>query len=101
MPANPVILINVLTVEPGKQDELIALLKQNIETVVSTLEGWKRSRLIAAEDGNSVFIYSEWETPAAIAAMRADLRMKDYFPQIRALASFDSSLGAEVFRQSR
>ena len=35
-----VILINLLKVKPGKQDALIALLKQNTDTVVLTLHGW-------------------------------------------------------------
>jgi hypothetical protein len=42
-----VILIN-LKVKPGKQDALIALLKQTTDTVVRTLHGWKTTRLIAA-----------------------------------------------------
>lgn len=72
MTTEPVTLVNLLKVEPGKQAQLIALLKRNIETVISTLGGWHTSRLIAAKDGASVIIYSEWETPAAIEAMRAD-----------------------------
>ena len=44
-----VILINLLKVNPGKQDALIALLKQNTDRVVRTLHGWKATRLIAAD----------------------------------------------------
>ena len=91
-----VTLINLLKVEPGKQDTLIALLKQNIDTVIRTLHGWKATRLIAAKDGTSVVIYSEWETPAAVAAMRNDPRMKAYFPKISELASLDSMVGSVV-----
>ena len=97
----PVVLVNVLKVEPGRQDALISLLKRNIETVVRTLGGWRASRLIAAGDGAGVIIYSEWETPAAVEAMRNDPRMKAYFPQIRELASFDSILGETVFDENR
>jgi quinol monooxygenase YgiN len=96
-----VILINLLKVEPGKQDALIALLKQNTETVIRTLHGWKTTRLIAAKDGASVVIYSEWETQADVEAMRNDPRMKAYFPKIIELASFDSIQGAAVFGASR
>jgi len=53
-------------------------LKQNTDTVVRTLHGWKATRLIAAKDGAGVVIYSEWETPAAVEAMRSDPRMKAY-----------------------
>jgi quinol monooxygenase YgiN len=97
-----VILINILKVKPGKQqDALLALLKQNIDTVIRTLNGWKATRLIAAKDGSGVAIYSEWETPAAIEAMRSDPRMQAYFPKISELASLDSITGSPVLSESR
>lgn len=96
MPDAPVTLINLLKVEPAKQDALIALLKENIETVIRTLHGWKATRLIAATDGTGVVIHSEWETPAAIEAMRNDPRMQAYFPRIAELASLESLLGSVV-----
>lgn len=101
MSDQPVVLINLLKVEPAKQEALIALLKQNTDTVITTLAGWKSTRLIAAADGASVIIYSEWETPAAAEAMRNDPRMQAYFPEILALASVDSIVGAVVSSTSR
>jgi quinol monooxygenase YgiN len=92
----PVTLINLLKVEPEKQAALIALLRQNIDAVISTLQGWKGTQLIAASDGSSVVIHSEWASPAAVDAMRSDPRMTACFPKIRALASFDSLLGRSV-----
>jgi quinol monooxygenase YgiN len=100
MPSKPVVLINVLKVESKRQEALIALLKQNIDTVVRTLDGWKTSRLIAAADGATVVIYSVWETPAAFEAMRNDPRMKACFPKILELASVDSIVGATVLSES-
>ena len=96
----PVILINLLKVEPANQAALIALLKQNTETVIRTLPGWKTTRLIAAKDGAAVVIYSEWETSAAVEAMRGDPRMQAYFPKISALASLDSVTGSAVFSET-
>jgi quinol monooxygenase YgiN len=96
-----VILINLLKVKPGKQDELVALLKQNTDTVIRTLRGWKTTRLIAAKDGAGVAIYSEWETPEAVEAMRSDPRMKAYFPKIMELASLDSIVGTAVLSETR
>ncbi|KSV64162.1 hypothetical protein N185_07490 [Sinorhizobium sp. GW3] len=96
MTTAPVTLVNVLKLEPGKQEQLIAPLKRNIDTVIRTLGGWRTSRLIAARDGTSVIIYSEWETPAAVEAVRADVRMKAYFPQILELASLESVIGEVV-----
>src|SRR5882757_8277203 len=96
-----VILINLLKAKPGKQDALIALLKQNTDTVIRTLSGWKTTRLIAAKDGAGVVIYSEWGTPAAVEAMRSDPRMKAYFPKIIELASLDSIVGSAVLSETR
>jgi quinol monooxygenase YgiN len=96
-----VILINLLKAKPGKQDALIALLRRNIETVVRTLDGWKTTRLIAAEDDAGVVIYSEWETPTAVEGMRSDPRMKAYFPKLIELASLDSMVGSAVLSESR
>ncbi|MGY5811156.1 putative quinol monooxygenase [Rhizobium sp. LEGMi198b] len=96
-----VTLINLLKVKPGQQEALIALLKQNIDTVIRTLHGWKTTRLIAAKDGASVVIYSEWETSAAIEAMRGDPRMQAYFPKIAELASLDSMVGSAVLNETR
>jgi len=99
MSNQPVILINVLKVNPAKQDALVALLKQNTATVIRTLHGWKTTRLIAAKDGASVVIYSEWETPADVEAMRSDPRMQACFPKIAALASLESTVGSAIFSQ--
>jgi quinol monooxygenase YgiN len=96
-----VILINLLKVKPGKQEALIALLQQNTDNVIRTLPGWKTTRLIAAKDGAGVVIYSEWETPAAIEAMRGDPRMKAYVPRVLELASLDSIVGSAVFSETR
>ncbi len=96
-----VILINLLKVEPEKRDALIALLKQNTDTVIRTLPGWKTTRLIAARDGAGVVIYSEWESAAAVEAMRSDPRMRAYFPKLSELASLDSIVGSLVLNEPR
>lgn len=96
-----VTLINLLKVKPENQDALLALLKQNTDTVIRTLQGWKATQLIAAKDGASVVIYSEWETPAAVEAMRNDPRMKAYLPRIVELASLESVVGSTVFSERR
>ncbi len=98
MSDEPVVLINVLKVEPENQEALIVLLRQNIDTVVSSLQGWRSSQLIAAADGSSVVIYSEWETPAAVEAMRSDPGMMAYFPKFSELASVESIPGRSVLR---
>lgn len=101
MTTPPTTLINLMKVQPDDQPALIKLLEQNIEEVVSTLGGWRGTRLIAAQDGAAVIIHSEWDTPAAIEAMRNDPRMQAYFPRILDLASVESTMGELVFSASR
>jgi heme-degrading monooxygenase HmoA len=96
MADEPITLINVLKVKPGRQDALLALLKQNTDTVVRTLPGWRTTRLTAAKDGAAVVIHSEWETEADVEAMRSDPRMKAYLSQMTELASLDSIVGSVV-----
>jgi quinol monooxygenase YgiN len=101
MPDESVILVNMLKANPGKQDALVALLRQNTETVIRTLPGWKTTRLIVAQDGSRVVIYSEWDSAAAVEGMRNDPRMRAYFPKISEIASLDSLIGALVLSESR
>jgi quinol monooxygenase YgiN len=96
MASDPVILVNLLRVAPERQHELIALLEQNVETVIKTVPGWRRTRLIASHDGAGVVIWSEWDSAAAVEAMRSDERMKSYFPKLLELARFEALQGEIV-----
>lgn len=89
-------LINVLTVDPENQGALVELLRSNTDTVIRTLDGWIATNLIASNDGARVVIHSQWRDAAAVDAMRRDPRMVAYFPQIAALAKFDSIVGEIV-----
>jgi quinol monooxygenase YgiN len=90
-------LINTLTVEPENQEKLIELLRDNTDNVVSTLDGWISTSLIAAKDQRHVVIYSQWRDLASVDAMRANPDMVAYFPRIAALAAFDSFAGDVVY----
>lgn len=90
-------LVNVLTCDPANQAALIDLLRQNIDTVIVTLDGWRSTSLVGAPDGTRVVIISQWRDPAAVGAMQGDSRMQSYFPKIAALATFDSVAGAVVY----
>jgi quinol monooxygenase YgiN len=86
-------LVNVLTCDPSDQPTLLDLLRENIDTVITTLEGWCSTTLVASPDGARVIIVSQWRDSNAITAMQNDARMQAYFPRIAALASFDSTPG--------
>jgi quinol monooxygenase YgiN len=86
-------LVNTLTCDPNDQPKLLALLRENIDNVIATLDGWRSTTLVAAPDGVRVIILSQWRDSVAIAAMQSDARMRSYFPKIAALAAFDSTPG--------
>lgn len=90
---NAATLVNVLTCDPRDQEKLLSLLRENIDTVITTLGGWRSTTLIAAPDGDRVIIVSQWRDSAAITSMQNDARMQAYFPKIAALAAFDSTPG--------
>jgi hypothetical protein len=86
-------LVNVVTCDPGDETKLLNLLRENIDTVISTLDGWRATPLMAAPDGVRVIIISQRRDSASITSMQNDARMQAYFPKIAALAAFDSTPG--------
>ena len=90
-------LINVLTVEPENQQELIELLRSCTEDVIGRLDGWISTSFIAAKDQRHVVIYSQWRDLASVEAMQANTDMVAYFPRFAALAAFDSIAGDVVY----
>jgi quinol monooxygenase YgiN len=90
-------LVNVLTCDPANQAALVDLLRQNTDAVIVTLDGWRSTSFVAAQDGTRVVIISQWRDPAATGAMQGDARMQAYFPRIAALATLDSVMGAVAY----
>ncbi len=90
-------LINILTVDPKNEPELIELLRTNTENVVSTLDGWISTSFIVAKDRRRVAIYSQWRDPASVEAMQTNPEMRAYFPRIAALAAFEGFAGVVTY----
>jgi len=86
-------LINILTVEPENEPQLIELLRTNTENVVSTLDGWISTSFIVAKNRRRVAIYSQWRDLASVEAMQTNPTMRAYFPRIAALAAFEGFAG--------
>lgn len=87
------ILLNILTVDPADEPVVLEMLRDNVERVIRTLDGWISTSLIASGDGKRIVIHSQWRDAAAVAAMRSEPRMVAYLPKLAALASFDSIVG--------
>jgi quinol monooxygenase YgiN len=68
----PITLINVFTVDPTKQEELIDLLARATGASVRHAPGFISARLHRSLDGRKVTMYAQWESRDAYQAMRED-----------------------------
>lgn len=90
-------LVNVLTCDPANQAALIGVLRESTDTVITTLDGWRSTSFVAAQDGTHVTIISQWRDAAAVRAMLGDERMKPHFTKVAALATVDSVMGSVAY----
>ncbi|MES2151451.1 MAG: antibiotic biosynthesis monooxygenase [Pseudomonadota bacterium] len=89
-------LLLPLTVDPANQSQVLEMLRENINTVIRTLDGWIATNLIATADGTRIVIHSQWRDAAAVKAMQTDPRMVAYYPQLAALATIEAIMGEVV-----
>src|SRR4030081_1777115 len=92
MSNKPVTLINVFTVEPGKQQELIELLIQATEGSVRYAPGFISARLHRSLDGTKVTMYAQWRSISDYVAMRADPAPLLYLHQALAIAKLEPGM---------
>lgn len=85
-------LINIFTVEPENQQELLALLKDGTETSISKMVGWVSTSFLCGKDGRRVIVYSQWRNAKDIDAMRLNPAMGPYLQRVAALARFEAIL---------
>ena len=90
----------MLTCDPANQAALVDLLRQNTDSVIATLDGWRSTSLVAAQDSTRVVIISQWRDLAAVREMQGDVRMKAYFPRVAALATLVSVAGNVAYARS-
>jgi quinol monooxygenase YgiN len=85
-----------LTIDPANQRLVLDMLRDNINTVIRTLDGWIATNLIASADGTRIVIHSQWRDVAAVETMRTDPGMVAYYPKLAALATIDPIMGEVV-----
>jgi quinol monooxygenase YgiN len=90
-------LVNVLTATPENQPELLKLLEEGTESLISKRHGWISTNLLNSPDVGRVIIYSQWESAKDIEAMRQDPAIGKYFQSVAALAKFESSICDVVY----
>jgi quinol monooxygenase YgiN len=86
-------LINVFTVEPAHQRELVDLLNRATEDVMRHQPGFVTANIHASEDGTRVVNYAQWESAAAFHAMLAEPVAREHMAECARLAeSYDPHL---------
>ncbi|MFJ6567455.1 antibiotic biosynthesis monooxygenase family protein [Streptomyces sp. NPDC091292] len=87
-PSRPVAtLINVFTVSPDRQGELIALLARATEETMKHQPGFVRASFHASLDGERVVNYAQWESVEHFRAMLADPEARVHMDEASALAT--------------
>jgi quinol monooxygenase YgiN len=87
-----VTLINVFTVEPANQQQLIELLARATETSVRHAPGFISASLHRSLDGTKVTMYSQWRSVEDYQAMRENPAPLPYFQEALAIAKFDPGM---------
>ena len=85
-------LINVFTVAPEKQQELVTLLIDATEQTMKHLPGFISASIHCSLDGKKVVNYAQWKSIADFEAMRKNPEAAPHMQAAAALAQFDPIL---------
>jgi quinol monooxygenase YgiN len=84
-----VTLINVFTVDPAKQQQLVDLLTRATESSVRHIPGFISASLHRSLDGAKVAMYAQWRSVEDYQAMRKNAAALPYMEQALTLAKFE------------
>jgi quinol monooxygenase YgiN len=87
-----VTLINVFTVEPANQQQLLELLARATETSVRHAPGFISSSLHRGLDGTKVTMYAQWRSAEDYEAMRGNPVPLPYLEQALGIAKFEPGM---------
>jgi len=82
-------LINVFTVQPVNQQELVDLLVEATRTSVRQVQGFVSASLHRSLDGTKVAMYAQWRSVEDYQAMRRNPTASPYMEKALALARFE------------
>ncbi len=87
-----VTLINVFTVDPSRQDELVRLLDEATEQVMRKMPGFVSANIHRGLDGRHVANYAQWTSVAAMEAMLANPEAQRHIRIAASMAQYAPSL---------
>jgi quinol monooxygenase YgiN len=85
-------LINVFTVEPTKQQELVESLIHATQSSVRYVTGFISASLHRSLDGTKVAMYAQWRSIEDYQAMRNNPTASPYMQQAVTLAKFEMGM---------
>lgn len=85
-------LINVFSVEPARQQELVALLVRATEEVMQHLPGFISANIHASSDGERVVNYAQWDSEQSFRTMLSDPRAREHMAAATELAHAEPRL---------
>lgn len=85
-------LINIFTVEPANQQQLVDLLIAATEESVTKIEGFISSSLHKSLDGTKVTMYAQWRSIVDYQNMRNNPTASPYLEQALRIATFESGM---------
>jgi quinol monooxygenase YgiN len=87
-----VTIINVFTVEPENQQQLIDLLARATETYVRHVPGFISANLHRSLDGTKVAMYAQWRSVEDYQVMRENPAPQPYLQQALVIAKFEPGI---------
>ena len=87
-----VTLINVFTVDPARQQELVDVLDAATVEQISQVAGFVSANIHASLDGTKVTNYAQWESWEHLEAMQADPASRAHMQAAAAIATFEPAL---------
>jgi hypothetical protein len=96
-----VTLINVFTVDPENQQELVRLLDEATETVMRHLPGFVSANIHAGLDGVTVANYAQWRSEEDFEAMLANPVATKHMAEMYSLARVEPRLYSVVSTHER
>jgi quinol monooxygenase YgiN len=89
---NYLTLINVFTVDPSNQQQLVELLTLATESSVRNITGFISSSLHSSIDGTRVTMYAQWKSLEDYQKMRNNPTASPYLEQALQIATFEPGM---------
>jgi Antibiotic biosynthesis monooxygenase len=83
-------LINLFAVDPNNQEQLVAVLKEGTEGLMSKIPRYISASVHISKDGRRVINYSQWRSAKDIEAMRLNPDVAPYMKRVAALGTFEA-----------